>query len=120
MYICIHCGHHFDEPHNRYNRRWSDSDDSQQYCPNCGSEDFEEAEKCVVCGEIVAENKIVGHVCRDCLKKYVTRENAMKYALDCDQDVDEPADLREDRLEKYCFEDIYDFAEWVEAQHDAE
>ena len=33
MFICLHCGHEFAEPHNRYNKRWSDSDDSEPTCP---------------------------------------------------------------------------------------
>ena len=37
-----------------------------------------------------------------------------------DFDADEPADIREDRLERYCFEDIYDYSEWLEDHYDAE
>ena len=69
MYICIHCGHEFDEPTNRYNKRWSDSDDSEPCCPNCGSPDIEEAEECSECGRMHAEESIINGMCADCVKK---------------------------------------------------
>ena len=82
MFVCLHCGHSFEEAHNRYNRRWSDSDDSEQYCPNCGSEDIEEAEQCSICGEWHSEDALSGGVCEKCLDKHATIENAIKWGED--------------------------------------
>ena len=81
-FICLHCGRVFDEPHNRYNRRWSDSDDSEQYCPNCGSEDFEEASQCSICGSWHSYDALKGGVCEDCLNKHSTIENAIAWGED--------------------------------------
>jgi DNA-directed RNA polymerase subunit RPC12/RpoP len=67
MYICLHCGHEFEEPHNRYNKRWSDSDDSEPCCPNCGSEDIEEALICEECGAVKSADEIVNGMCADCI-----------------------------------------------------
>lgn len=69
MYVCIHCGHEFDEPSNRYNTRWSDSDDSEPCCPNCGSPDIEEAEKCIECGAVKPEGETIFGFCEDCLDR---------------------------------------------------
>lgn len=123
-YICLHCGHHFDgdEIVAKYYDRATGTYDREE-CPNCGSEDFEEAGHCIKCFEYFpldntngAEEYMVGSICIGCLKKSVNRANAMKYALDSNLDVDEPAELAEDKLERYCFEDIYDYSEWLEGQ----
>ena len=127
-YICLHCGHHFDgdeivaKHYDRATGTW----DAEE-CPNCGSEDFCEAGHCIKCDgyfplddDNKPENYMVGSICLDCLKKSVNRANAIQYAIDRDLDADEPADIREDRLERYCFEDIYDYSEWLEDHYDAE
>lgn len=67
MFICLHCGHEFEEPHNRYNKRWSDSDDSEPTCPNCGSEDIEEALVCEECGAVKSSDDIINGICSGCL-----------------------------------------------------
>ena len=78
MYICIHCGHHFEEPSNRYNKRWSDSDDSEQYCPNCGSEDFEEAEHCEECDEWFPVGTCANGICESCMEKHASDFETVK------------------------------------------
>lgn len=83
MFICLHCGHEFEEPSNRYNKRWSDSDDSEQYCPNCGSEDFEEAKKCELCDEWHSADRIVNGVCKDCIERGSKDiKSLLRYAID--------------------------------------
>ena len=127
-FICLHCGHHFEggeivaKHYDRATGTW----DAEE-CPECGSEDFEEAGHCIKCDGYFPlddsnnpENYMVGSICLDCLKKSVNRANAIQYAIDRDFDADEPADIREDRLERYCFEDIYDYSEWLEDHYDAE
>lgn len=66
MYICLHCGHKFTNATNRYNRivnRWEDDAE----CPNCGSEDFEEAEECVECGALKGADNLIHGMCDDCI-----------------------------------------------------
>lgn len=66
MYICLHCGHKFTNATNRYNRivnRWEDDAE----CPNCGSEDFEEAEECVECGALKMSDNLIHGMCDDCI-----------------------------------------------------
>lgn len=66
MYICLHCGHQFTNATNRYNRivnRWEDDAE----CPNCGSEDFEEAEECVECGALKGADNLIHGMCDDCI-----------------------------------------------------
>lgn len=69
MWYCLHCGHEFEEPVNRYNKRWSDSDDSEQTCPNCGSHDIEEGEECVECGAVKSPENLILGWCADCLNQ---------------------------------------------------
>lgn len=134
-YICMHCGNHFTEPNNRYNRRWSDSDESDQYCPNCGSVDFEEAGHCLRCGEFFPLDDMVGSICRGCVEKSMTVANAYRYG---DRDTPEgtinafvlyswsPRRASEELLKsctpedarKFCGDDIYDFSEWLEGQEE--
>ena len=68
MFICLHCGHQFTNPTNRYNKainRWEDDAE----CPNCGSEDFEEAEECVECGALKCADYLINGMCEDCIKE---------------------------------------------------
>lgn len=137
MFICIHCGHHFTDPVNRYNRRWSDSDDSEQLCPNCGSVDFEPAGRCIKCGEDFPLDDMIGSICRGCVEKRMTRDNAYRYG-DARRIVPEdgingfvyhawkPREIAEELFhsctpedaKRYCSDDIYDFSEWLEGQEE--
>lgn len=66
MYICLHCGHTFDEIDRKHYDRstgvW------EEYCPNCGSEDFEEAEECVECGAVKSADYLMNGWCEDCIR----------------------------------------------------
>lgn len=141
MKICIHCGHHFEEPSNRYNRRWSDSDDCEPLCPNCGSEDFEEAEQCEKCGDWHIADKVVNGMCEDCLTKAATVPNAFAWGMKEKQGVelngfvawaftaDEIESILLNELMKYknlsakyardyCMDDSWMFAEYLKGEED--
>ena len=116
--ICIHCGHHFTTPVNRYNRPYSESDDSLPYCPNCGSEDFEPAGHCIKCDDYFPLDSMIGSICRDCVEKHMTRNNAFKYTWDRDLSAAELFVDTDDEVKQFLSEDIYDFSEWLEGQDD--
>jgi hypothetical protein len=65
MYICLHCGHEFDE----IDRKHYDHGTGvwEEYCPNCGSEDFEEASECVECGAVKCADNLINGMCEDCI-----------------------------------------------------
>lgn len=135
MNICLHCGHHFTEPNNRYNRRWSDSDDSEPICPNCGSEDFEEAGHCIKCGEYVPVDEMCGSICKTCIEKRMTVQNAYRYGWrntpedginDFVNHSWSPRQASDELLKsctpedakRYVSNDLYDFSEWLEGQEE--
>mgnify|MGYP002514325182 CR=1 FL=1 len=64
MWMCIHCGHEFDEPHQEYDKGTGRYDYD---CPNCGSEDIEEALICDECGAVKSADEIVNGMCADCI-----------------------------------------------------
>lgn len=66
MFICMHCGHVFDEPRKEYDK---DTGHWDEWCPNCGSEDFEETAECCECGRLHAEGSMINGMCADCVKK---------------------------------------------------
>ena len=78
--ICLHCGHHFDgdEIVERGYDRATGTWDAEE-CPNCGSEDFEEAAQCSICGDWHLADKLTGGVCEECLNKYSTIKNAIEF-----------------------------------------
>lgn len=61
MYKCTDCGNVFDEPHKmgRYI-------EAEYVCPNCGSEYYEEAERCgnPTCYNYVFKGKIICKACQ--------------------------------------------------------
>lgn len=141
MWYCLHCGHEFTEPNNRYNKRWSDSDDSIPYCPNCGSEDIEESEKCVECGAVKCVDNLMHGWCEDCVKEEAgNMREVFKYGADRTETVELNGVLarafyqtqieailvnhlmNNGDLEKECYDfaldDIHDFAWWLSEHHD--
>lgn len=136
MYKCLHCGHEFEEIDRRHYDRgtgvW------EEYCPNCGSEDFEECFKCAVCDENFVEEEMIGcHVCKDCLDKSVTFVNALRYGKERTESVEingflawcfspeqiesillknlqtESQDWRQRMTREFCTDDKYDFADFL-------
>ena len=74
MNICLDCGRVFDDEEADVIR-----DDPSpagvslpsgyyEYlcCPDCGSDYYEEAVKCLLCGEYVKEDNAIGDFCKDC------------------------------------------------------
>lgn len=52
-------------------------------CPCCGSDEFEEAAHCKMCGgSFMEESLIGGYFCKDCLDKEITEENVREYFQD--------------------------------------
>lgn len=75
MFICEHCGEIFEEP-----KVIGNDVDRGEVCPGCGRCDFDEAERCSICGEWMSVDKIHGYapgpyVCGDCIEE-------RKYDLD--------------------------------------
>lgn len=80
-YICLHCGHQFDRPKSGHEGGYPEEPTDE--CPNCGSLDIEEAEKCEICGEVHRDEDMIGRICKDCLTKSVTLHNALRLGAEC-------------------------------------
>ena len=78
--ICLHCGHVFDEEEivAKYYDKATGTYDREE-CPNCGSEDFEEAAHCDECDEWFLCDEVVGRLCDKCLKKHINEDTVFKY-----------------------------------------
>ena len=137
MFKCIHCGHEFEDIDARnYD---SASGTWEEYCPNCGSEDFKEAEKCEECGEWRIADKVVNGMCEDCLKKAATVPNAFAYgnrdkhgvelngfiawAFTADEiesvllnELMKSKDLAAKYAKDYCMDDSWMFAEYLKEE----
>ena len=68
FFVCLHCGHEFswEELKRTYDRGTGHYDDE---CPNCGSEDIEEAESCVECGAVKSKDSLINGICAGCIKE---------------------------------------------------
>ena len=136
--ICLHCGHVFDgeEIVAKYYDRATGTYDREE-CPNCGSEDFEEAAHCDECDEYFPCDEVIGHVCEKCLKKHINEDAVFKYGDARKQGVElngflayvfEPDEIehiltehfkslwkdpRTELVEDFCNDDIGDFSEWL-------
>jgi hypothetical protein len=93
---------------------------------------------CRICGEVFAEDDMIGSVCKDCLDKSVTFGNALRYGKERKQDVElngfltwcySPDEIesillknlqecshewRQRMANEYCTDDKYDFADFLE------
>lgn len=133
--ICIHCGHHFTTPVNRYNKPYGEGDNSLPYFPNCGSENFEPAGHCIKCDDYFPLDSMIGSICRECVEKRMTRDTAYRYGNDRKAAVEingfvayswKPQDVTDELFHActtedaraFCSDDIYDFSEWLEGQDD--
>ena len=91
MYICDNCKHIFEEPAEQYDftsECWgAPVTHSVNVCPNCGSDEIDEMDKCDVCGEYIAPGEGVCDNCRGLIRDIVgyirhrVNYTAMKYNL---------------------------------------
>lgn len=87
LYICKECGTSFEEPYEWYDDpspsgvSLSSGAYCYQECPNCESEDFEEAKECEKCGKAFFGN---GYLCDYCKADFITSLKEVKslYGLD--------------------------------------
>lgn len=139
MYICMHCGNQFEE----IDRKHYDSATGvyEEYCPNCGSDFFEEAEQCEICGDWHAVGYLNGGVCESCMEKQSTIENALAWGEEDTAGVElngflawafSPSEIEEvlknelmkneDLAKKYahqfCFDDPDAFAQWFKKKEE--
>ena len=137
MYICMHCGHEFEEiAAKNYD---SASGTWEEYCPNCGSEDFEEAEKCEKCGEWHSAEKVTNGMCENCLTKAATVSNAyacgdhdkqnvelngfIAWAFRSDEiesvllnELMKSKDLADKYAREYCMNDTWEFSQYIKEE----
>lgn len=138
MNICLHCGHHFEEI--KVKSYDSQTGWAEEVCPNCGSEDFEEAGHCLKCGEYFPLGEMVGSICKDCFDTRVTFGNALRYGKARKESVEINGFLKwcfaADEIEsillkslqecshewrqrmanEYCNDDKYDYSEFLEGE----
>lgn len=96
-YVCLDCGHIFEDGEERRYDDILDVIDGVPYaepsacCPICGGQ-YEDASICRKCGGAFAPDKVVGDLyCRECLDEFMTAEN----------------------MKRYISEDLENFAEWI-------
>ena len=90
IYFCEHCNNYFDDTDRECYREeveWHSELGAEcghyperivmKICPNCGSEDFEEASTCPLCGELYHTHDTI---CPDCTRK--TRDAVSKLVED--------------------------------------
>lgn len=74
MYICIECGHEFEEGEERvrYEDRnechGSPSYEKYRVCPECGG-DYDEAVRCEECDHYAPKSELESGLCPDCAKR---------------------------------------------------
>lgn len=136
MYICLHCGHTFETPvkymYNTAVKMW----DEDASCPNCGSEDFEEAAECRECGALRSADSLIDGLCEGCLQEAASDlEKAYEYGNERKQAVEVNGILAraftatqiediltgwlmnngdfEKEFHDFALDDWHDFAEWL-------
>ena len=72
MYLCANCGRMFDSPdevEDFTSEYWGAT--VRHYttvCPNCGSDDFDEMDKCQVCGNDIPPGEKICENCHDLIR----------------------------------------------------
>lgn len=93
MYICENCQQMFDSPNavlDSDSEYWgANVHHYTSVCPNCGSDEFEEMDKCDVCGEWINPGEELCENCRELIKdiaddirakgRYMTLRYKLKY-----------------------------------------
>ena len=80
MYICYDCGATFFDPDEDREQITSDPDawDWVCKCPECGSDAFNDAKRCDLCGEWFPEEELIGGCCDGCLSEIESDANLLK------------------------------------------
>ena len=93
MYRCSRCGQTFDSPDtvvDFFSEAWGRQvKHYTSVCPNCGSDDFDEMDKCEICGEWISPGEDVCDNCAELIKdisedirgrvRYVSLRYKLKY-----------------------------------------
>lgn len=81
MYICNDCGEVFERPKFVFDEGcgWDD------FCPDCGGQDFSEAEECKVCHDVYPIRRMsASGFCDECVAKAIGEFNEKLLELDTD------------------------------------
>ena len=137
MLVCTTCGAVREQEEvikTDYNHEFH-YDEIYYKCPCCGSDDFEEATKCKICGEYFYDEDNT-EVCEECLEISETVETALEYGAERMESVaingafyavyteaeinailtkhfEEHFTDHAREVVRYCEEDKLDFAEWL-------
>lgn len=65
MYICLECGKTFERP-KKYYERYEYSQITFRECPYCGSQAFETATTCDICGDYISQSQAQYGMCVNC------------------------------------------------------
>ena len=79
LYVCDDCGHVFEEPELTHNGGYWEEPCYE--CPACGSSNFYDADKCIICEEYVPVEKLTHCVCEKCLEKALA-DQAQEFVRD--------------------------------------
>lgn len=80
MLICYNCGELFDEWEIRYEPE--PHGEMRGHCPNCGDDQFGEAEECTRCGHHYPPSRMAGSYCEECREELLGRiRRAVLHAL---------------------------------------
>lgn len=89
--VCKDCGRVFDDDELRAEKYWNYDlccyNPTEYFCPYCGSDDFDEATECPLCGDYYDASDDV-HVCEGCLCDEENIVNAIEYGADRTEDVE--------------------------------
>ena len=94
---CRHCGAFFDEEAIKTASEYkgechgvpSYENISSVICPECGRvEDYEEAERCVVCGELYVYNETDCNICSNCMMNHSNIDFCYKIGKDCETEIE--------------------------------
>lgn len=133
MFICMHCGNTFDEPEKQYDHGTGHWDEE---CPNCGSEDFEEAAECSECGRVHAVDALIDGLCAECIEKksddiltayqygesrtQTVELNGMLASAFTKEQIEDllykvltMTDTAAREAKRFCKDDLYDFAQFL-------
>lgn len=137
MYICNECGETCEDEDLKVTKNWSEfqgqpvCEEQTDYACDCGGE-FEEAERCPLCGDYITSDKIV---CDECAEDNATVETALEYGDDCKTEIALNAFLvymfpplvieriltevmqnspdKNEQARKFCFDDKIEYADFL-------